>query len=134
MRVLAMQIDQPLAELGKLRKRCRAAIDPRADSSLRVDHAAEQHGVLVGELLLRKPGRGGGRVADVEFRGEFGAVCAGTQLPGLEAVAEEQGQRVEKNRFSRACFAGQHRKAVVEFDVERFDHDEIADREEAQHD
>ena len=133
MRVLPMQIDQSLPELGELRKGCGPAIDPRAASSLRVDHATEQHVVVGRERLVRQPGGRGGRVGNIEFGGEFGALRPGTQLPRFEPITEQQGQRVEKNRFSGARFAGQHRKPVVEFDVERFDYDEVADRVQAQH-
>jgi len=109
MRVLPMQIDQSLPELGQLRKGCRSAIDPRAASSLRVDHAPEQHVVVGRELLFRKPSGGGSRVTHIEFGGEFGAFGAGTQLPRFEAVTEQQAQRVEARLAAIHDTARKHR-------------------------
>ena len=42
-------------------------------------------------------------------------------------------ERVEQDRLAGAGLAGQHREAGIELDVERFDDDEIADRQRAQH-
>ena len=133
MRVLPMQIDEPLAKLAQLRERRGTAVDPCAASSLCINHAAQQHVAVGDHRLFGEPCDRRGRVDHIEFGREFGALGAGTQLPQLEAVAEEEREGVEENRFPGACFAGQHGKARVEFDVERFDDDEIANREKPEH-
>jgi hypothetical protein len=55
------------------------------------------------------------------------------QLPQLEPIAEEQVQGIEQDRLSRASFARQDRKAGIELEVERFDDDEVANRQQAKH-
>ena len=74
-----------------------------------------------------------GRSSDLERRGELGALGAGPQLAQLEAVAEQQAERIEQDRLAGAGLAGQHREAGVELEVERFDDDEIADGQEPEH-
>ncbi len=66
-------------------------------------------------------------------RREFGALGARAQLAQLEAVAQQQRQRVEEDRFSRAGLACQDGEAALELDVEGGNDDEIANREKAQH-
>ena len=134
MRVLAVQIDEPLAEGLQLRERGRAAVDPRPALALRVEHAAQQYVAVVrGDALLGEPGGDARRVRDVELGGELGALRARPELAELEAVAEQERQRVEQDRLARARLAGQHGKAGGELDVERFDDDEISDGQETQH-
>ena len=69
----------------------------------------------------------------LEHRGELGPLGARPQLPQLEAIAEQQVERIEQDRLSRAGLAGQDREAGVELEVERFDDDEIADGQQAKH-
>ena len=123
-----------LAEVLQLRERGRPAVDPRAALALRVERAPQQQRCRRrrGPARRARPRRRDASV-DVEFGGELGALGAGSQLPQLEAVAEQQAERVEQDRLARAGFAGQHREAGVELEVERFDDDEIADRQQPQH-
>ena len=51
----------------------------------------------------------------------------------VAARAERQRQRIEQDRFAGAGFAGQHRKAGGEIDVQPFDQDDIADRQVREH-
>ena len=52
-RVLAGDLDQPLAQRLQLRERRGRAVDPRAAAALRVEHASQQHlAVALGEPLL----------------------------------------------------------------------------------
>ena len=134
MRVLAVQVDEPLAQVLQVRQRRRPAVDPRAASPLRVEDPAQQHFVPVaGELLLGQPGIDRWCVAGVEHRREFGALGARAQLAQFEAVAQQQRQRVEENRLARAGLACQDREAAFELDVEGGNDDKIANREKAQH-
>ncbi len=134
MRVLAVQVDQPLTQVFQVRQCRRPAVDPRPASPLRIEDPAQQHFVSVaGELLLGQPRVDRRCVGGVEDRGEFGALGARAQLAQLEAVAQQQRQRIEEDRFSGAGFAREDGQAAVELDVERGNDDEIANREKAQH-
>jgi hypothetical protein len=89
-RMLAMEIDEPLADLLQLSERGRPAVDPRAASPVAVERAAnEQRLVTLGEILGVEPGGDVGAGADIEFGRELGAIGAGTQLTKFEAVAEQ---------------------------------------------
>ena len=133
-RVLAVDRDEPRAELGELRERGGTAVDPRAAPALRVEHAPQQQLVAVAaELVLGEPRAHGRRVGDVELRRELRAVAARAQLAQFEAVAQQQAERVEQDRLAGARLAGQHGEPAGELDVESRDDDEIADRERTQH-
>ena len=95
---------------------------------MRVDHAPQQDVVARGKVVVDEPRGGARRVRDVELGGEFGAIRARAELPRLEAIAQEQRQRIEEDRLAGARFAGQHRKTGVELGVERLDDDKIANR------
>jgi hypothetical protein len=126
-RVLAMEVDQALADLLQLRERRLPAVDPRAAPAVTVERAAQQQRWLIlGEILGVEPGADIGMAADIELRGELGAVGTGSQLTQFEAVSQQQSQRVEEDRLARAGLAGQHREAAGELELECFDDDEIA--------
>jgi hypothetical protein len=133
MRVLPMHADETLAQLGELRERGGAAVDPRAAAPVRLEHPAHQQRVVGGEGLLAEPGGDTRRIVDVELGRELGAFGARAQLPQLEAVAQKQAQRVEEDGLARAGFAGEHREAARELEVERLHDDEVANRQQAQH-
>ncbi len=133
MRVLAVQVDQAFADVGELGQRRRATVDVRTASSLRIEHAAQQQRSFVGEILRGEPRAQFRRLVAVELGGDFGSVGARTQLPRLEAIAEQQRQRVEQDRFAGARFAGQHGEAGPELDLECLDDGEIANGKQAKH-
>ena len=69
----------------------------------------------------------------VEGGGELGALRARLQLALLEAVADEERERVEQDRLAGAGLAGEDGEAAVELEIERFDDDEIPDRQKPKH-
>ena len=119
MRVLAVQIDESLADILQLGERRGPAIDPGAAPALGVHRSAQQQRAVVGrEVLFGEPGADRGTVTDIESGGELGALGAGFQLPQFEAIAQQQRQRVEQDRLARAGFPGEHREAAVELELE----------------
>jgi hypothetical protein len=133
MRVLAVQRNEPLAERCELRERRGAAVDPGAAAAAGVQHAPQQQRVLATEVVLGQPGAHARRIVDVELGGELRALGTRPQLAQLEAVAEQEAERVEQDRLAGARLAGEHREAALELEVERLDDDEVADRQQAQH-
>ncbi len=131
MRVLAVQVDERGAEIVQLRERRRTAVDPRAAASLRIERAAHQHGIVVlAQALVLEPRQRSRRVARIERRRQLRALRAGLQLAKLEAIAEQQRERVEQDGLAGARLARQHGKPAVELQLERFDDDEVADGEQ----
>ena len=138
MGMLAVQVDQELADLRQLGERGRAAVDPRAALALGIERAADQQfgfagRRVAGQPLQREPFGDVGPVVHIELGREFGPVGAGAQLSLLEAVAQQECQRIEQDRLAGARFAGEHGEAAIELEVEGLDDDEIPDRQEAQH-
>ncbi len=133
-RVLAVQVDQLLAQRAELRQRHRVAVDEGPRAALRIEHATHQHlAVLVGKRVLGEPGTRVRRVGDVERGRELRPFGAGPDLPHFEAVAEQEPERVEEDRLARTGFAGEHGKPGIELEVERVDEHEVADRQVAEH-
>ena len=130
--VLAVDVDQSLAELAQQRGGGRVAIHQRARAPLGVDHPAQQHAARVaGELALGQPGVE--RLAAAEACADVGARRAFADHAGVGAPAHRQRQGVEQDRLARAGLAGEHREARAELDVERIDDDEVAKSQREQH-
>ena len=115
-------------------KRRGAAVDPRAAPALRIERATEQDlAVRRPEIVRGEPCGDTRRILSVEDGGELRPFRTRPELTKLEPIAEEQSEAVEQDRLAGAGFAGQDRKAGVELEVERFDDDEVADRQRTQH-
>lgn len=131
MRVLAVDVDEHLAEFAQLRERRAGAVDEGTRTAVRVDHAAQHHAVLGVERVFVEPARDA--VVRREFGRDVGATAAGAHDARVCAFAEREGEGVDQDRFAGAGFAGKDGKAAVEFEIERGDDDEVADREVAEH-
>ena len=131
--MLPVQIDQVLSGVAELRERRRPAVDPCTAAALRVKRSAQQERPVVAQGLLVEPGAKPRRGGDVELGGDLRALAAGAQLTRFEAAAEQERQRIKKNRLARAGLARQHREAGLEFDLEGLDDGEVAYRQQAQH-
>ena len=64
---------------------------------------------------------------------QYGGKGPRADLARLEAVAEQEAQRVEQDRLAGASLAGERREARLELELERAHDDEIADRQQPQH-
>jgi hypothetical protein len=78
MRVLPVQVDQKLADGLELGQRRGAAVDVRAASALRIEHAAQQERSVLREIVFDEPCQCGRRILQIELGGYFRAVGAGT--------------------------------------------------------
>jgi len=70
---------------------------------------------------------------DIEHGGNLPLLHAVADQARIAAAAERQRERIEKDGFARAGFAGQHRKATGKLDIEPFDQDDVTDRQTRQH-
>ena len=116
--VLAVNVQQLLAELAQQRDRHRAAVDGGAAASLGGDRAPQDAlGLLVGVLQIpfARPFQCPRAAAEVEFGAEFGPVAAVAHPLGVAAVAEQAADRVDQDRLAGAGLAGQHGHAGSEF-------------------
>ena len=120
MRVLPVNVHEPLAQFLHLRHSDRRAVDPAARAALDVHRAAQkQYAVFACEFRGFKPGGGSGRCA--EFRGHFCALGSFTDHARVASRPENEFQGINENRFARARFTGQAGKARLGFNRERAD-------------
>ena len=133
--MLAVDVDELVGGLAKLRERRAAAVDPRPALALRVDRPAQDEQAFVVrsgvEASLGKPVRNAGR--RVELGGYFAAPSSLANDACVAAAAERQLQRVDEDRLAGAGLAGQYRKAAIEVDFEFSNDDEVAQRQPPQH-
>ena len=134
MRMLAMDIDQPLARLAQLAEGRRPAVDESARAPALVDDPPQQHqaGIAL-EFGRAQPQRELGQRLDVEFGADVRAFAARAHHGGIAALAQGQRQSVDEDGFAGAGLAGKHGEAGLEFEFKRIDDDEIADAERPQH-
>ena len=133
--MLAVNVDEHLAELAELRERGGRAVDEGARAAAGIEHAAQQHAAVLfqRERLRLQPGFEIGARFGVggELRGDVGARLPGAHHAGVATLAHGQGQRVDQDRFARAGLPREHGETGGEFQVETIDDHEIANRETA---
>ena len=82
------------------------------------------------EIAARAAWRGG-RLEDGDGRALLRAVAHARPRAG--ARAGRQSQRIQKNRFAGARFAGQHVQAIREIERDILDENQVADLERREH-
>ena len=134
MRVLAVDVDQPLAHVGELLHGGGGAVHERARAAAPLHDPAEQQpaGVAL-ERGVREPLLHAGEPLDRELGGHLGALGAGADHRGVGALPERERERVDQDRLPGAGLAGERGEAGLELEVEPVDDGEIPDREGDEH-
>ena len=114
--VLAVDVQQLLAQLAQLGGGGGAAIDPGPALALGVHGAAQQQATIGVKPGFVQPGVNGG--AGVKFGAHVGAAGAFPHGAHIGAAACDQLQRIDQDRLARAGFAGQHTKAAGQLKLE----------------
>ena len=124
-----------LAELAQQPGRDRLVVDERAAAAVGLDDAADDQGLagIEGEAVFIE--QGGRRMIgrDLEGDADRRLPLAGADEAAVGASAEGEAERVEQDRFPGPGLAGQHAEARSEFELERVDQHDVADRETGQH-
>ena len=132
--VLAMDVEQHLAQLAQLRGGGRAAVHEGARASGGVDGAAhEACAVAFVEFLGREPFAHRRQRGDVEIGAHLGALRPGAHHARIGAVAEREREGIDEDRLARAGLAGQRGEAARQLEVEPVDDHVVADGECSQH-
>ena len=121
--VLAVDVEQQIAQGAQLRGSGRAAVDEGTALAGRIDRAAQQQAALHVKTGFLQPGLGGG--SRIKFGGNVAAAGAFAHHAGVGAGAQRQLQRVDQNRFACTGLAGQHRKAATQVQLECVDDHKI---------
>ncbi len=128
MLVLAMDVDQTLAQLFDLLQRRRPAIHVRARPSTRFENATQQaDSGLVRQVVAVQPLRHAGQIVDGKLGADLRARAALAHQAGIAALAQHQGQGIDQDRLAGAGLPGERGEARLELEVEAVDDDEVAD-------
>ena len=112
MLMLAMNIDQHLAQNAQLLQGDWLTIDIGFGLALVIDQAPQQALLRVVGLLqihVEQPLLGAGNGAGIKGSGDVGAAGAGAHAIGFGAIPQGERQCIQHNRFTRARFTGDHR-------------------------
>ena len=131
--VLAMNVEQQLAERLELGHGHRVAVDEGPRPAIGINNAPEQAVAFEIEGLFLQPTADGGQGRDVELRCELGTHGAIADELGAAALAKHESKGVDENGLARAGLAGQHGHALGEFEVDAIDDREITNLQVHQH-
>ena len=101
--MLAVDVDEPLADFAHLAHGDGRGVDPGARASLDVDRAPQEHRVALFKARVLKPASCARH--DRKLRAHLGALAPLADYVGVAAGAEHELQRVDQNRLARARFA-----------------------------
>ncbi|MNI18223.1 hypothetical protein D3C73_716250 [compost metagenome] len=118
--VLAVNVDQQLAQRLEVAKRAGRAVDVAARTSFGCDDPAQDARAVVFEVAFGQPGAGFRNVDQIEGGQDIGLVGAGADHAAVGTITQGKAQRVEHDRLARAGFSGDHAHPAIEFEIEMF--------------
>ena len=131
--MLAVDFDERGAEALEHLHTDRLVVDEGAGAAVGKLHPAQDQ-LIAGRDVVRGENRPHGMAGgDVERRGHLPLLGAMAHQAGVTARTERERERIEQDRFAGAGFAGEHREAGHEIDVEPLDQHDVADRKAGQH-
>jgi hypothetical protein len=131
--MLAVNVDQQIAEHAQLLDRHRPAVNPNAGPPRRVDDAAQEALLVIGKLVFFEKLLCRNTFRDHELRADF---SLGATLPyqiGTGPLAENRREGIDHDRFARTGFSGQSGEAPVEFQGKVLDENEVSNIQSAKH-
>ena len=134
--VLAVNVDQHLAEGFQVGHGHRRAVDIALGAAVAIHHPAQYAAVgvwLQFQVIVCKPLSGSGDIAGVELGTDVGLVGAAADHRLVGSVAEGKAQRAEHDRFAGTGLAGDHRHAGLELDLKDIDGGVILDGKQLKH-
>ena len=93
--MLAMNIDQQIAEFAKLLNRHRPAVDPGARSARNIDHPSQQTLTVFGQFAALQELMRRSIICQQKLGADFGLGTALPYQPGVGPLAQNHGQRVD---------------------------------------
>ncbi|MNM66583.1 hypothetical protein D3C81_780760 [compost metagenome] len=133
MLVLAVDIDQQLAQRLEVAERAGRAIDVAAAAAFGGDHPAQDAQAVVVQVALGQPGMRLGDVHQIEGGEDVCLVRAGAHHAAVGPVAQCQAEGVEHDRFAGTGLAGNDGHAAGDFEVEVLDDGVVVNGQVHQH-
>ena len=131
--VLVVDVDQQFAKGLEVALGAGRAVDVAARTAFGGDHPAQDARAVVVQVALAQPLAGFGDGGQVEAGENVGLVGAGAHHAAVGTIAQGQAEGIEHDRFAGAGFAGYHRHAGVQLEVEVFDDGVVVNRKMYQH-
>ena len=131
--VLAVDLDQGCADRFQRLHRGGLVVDEGAGTAVGKLHAAQNHLAGVFKAVGGENRQRGMALREVEHRRDLALFDAVADEPGIAAATQRQRESIEKNGFTCAGLAGQHRQTAGKLDIEPFDQDDVTDRKTGQH-
>ena len=132
---LAMNLDQPVAQLAQQADPDRGIVDVGAASPFGADRPSEHEQIILARdvpLAQQRQRRVVG--AEIEGRRDMQGRCAVADQPCVPARAQREPERIQQDRLARPGLAGQCRQARCEPQGQPVDQDDVTDRKVDQHD
>ncbi|MNH02020.1 hypothetical protein D3C79_612480 [compost metagenome] len=131
--MLAVNVNQQLAERLEVAKRAGRAIDVAAAAAFGGDHPAQDARAVVVQVAFGQPGMRLGDVHQVEGGEDVCLVGAGAHHAAVGPVAQGQAEGVEHDRFAGTGLAGDDGHAAGNFEVEVLDDGVVVNGQVHQH-
>ncbi len=133
MLVLAVDVDQQLAERLEVALGAGRTVDVAARAPFGGDDAAQDAGAVIVQVALGEPGARIGDVIQVEAGEDVGLVCADAHDAAVGAIAQGEAEGVEHDRFAGTGFPADHAHAALQFEIEVFDDGVVVNGQMNQH-
>ncbi len=131
--VLRMDHGQLRSQLPQYADRCRLIVDEHAGFAAGGDLPAKNEPALVSVQAILFQDGGGAFSVSIKDAGHRGALAAVPDHVGRSFVAQQQGQRVDKDGFARARLPGQQVEAGTELHCDIVDDGVVLNPKFAQH-
>ena len=131
--VLAVDVDQEVAQVLELAATRRSAIDEGARAALSHQQPAHDALAVIVQGLRGQPVSGRGAVGEIEAGDHLGAFLAGTDHGGIGLVPQGQAQGIDQDGFSGPGLAGQGGEAAVTVEFQAADDRQVLDEDVGQH-
>src|SRR5215472_2775707 len=131
--VLAVDFDQRGAKRTQHLDADRLIVDEGTGPAVGKLHAAQNVLVLAAEAVVGKKRARGMALADFKSGRDLALLGGLAHQGDIAARAERKGKSIKQYRLAGAGFAGQHREAGTEIDVQPVDQDDVADGKPGEH-
>ncbi len=119
--MLAVDVDDQLAERLEVSLRAGAAVDVAARAPLGGDHPAQDARAVAVQVALGEPAAGFGDLRQIEAGEDVGLVRAGAHHAAVGTVAQAQAEGIEHDRLAGTGFAADGTHAGIQLEVQVVD-------------
>ena len=131
--VLPVDLHQAAGQLGQLRQRHAAPVDPGAGPAVGTDDAPQLALALIVQFVVGQPGLGGRARRGGKLGRQFRALGTMADHAAVGAQARQETQGIDEQRLAGAGFTRDDRHALAELQFGGTDDGEVLDGEMSEH-